>query len=124
MVLDRIPTLARLSVMRACGFAGLAILLTMAGTAHDPAQSFRIGAFLTLVLAVVLKYRADTYHRKSRIEESEVWIMLAPEERPPKQAARQLITTAMRVELREKALWAAACALLLAGLGAVLLLVF
>ena len=124
MPLDRIPALARLSVLRACGFAALAIVLTMAGTAHDPFQSFRIGAALTLVLALVLKYRADTYHRKSRIEESEVWIMLAPEERPTKDVARQMITKAMRAELREKALGAAACALLLTGVAVLLRLVF
>src|SRR5690606_11367933 len=104
-VMDRIRHLARLSVMRACGFSCLAVALVMMGTAFDPSASFRFGAVGMLVLAAALAVVGENYHRRRRIDETEVWIMLPEAERPPKEIARRLIVTAMRAELLEKAFW-------------------
>lgn len=109
--MERIRSLAKLSVLRACGFACLAIGVAMAGLAFDPAFAFRLGAVLMLILAAVLEARGRSYHRVRRITETEVWILLEDHERPSKEVARPLIVAAMEAELREKAGWALALAL-------------
>lgn len=120
--MHEIDKLARLSVLRASGFAGLAILMTMMGTAHDPAASMRFGAAGLLILSVVMVIMAQLYHRKRRIQDTEVWIMLAPENRPAPDVARRLIISAMRSHLLEKALWWALVALFLVVVSAVIVL--
>ena len=120
--MEEIDRLARLSVLRASGFAGLAILMTMMGTAHDPAASMRFGATGLLILSAVMMVMARVYHRRRRIQDSEVWIMLAPENRPAPDIARRLIIEAMRRHLLEKALWWAMAALFLVMVSATIVL--
>jgi hypothetical protein len=108
--MDRIGKLAAHSVLRGTGFAGLAVMLTMAGLLFDPPLALKVGGVGFLAIAVAMDVKAFVYPRKRRIRESEVWIMLADDERPPEQAARLLIVTAMQRELREKALWIAGAA--------------
>ncbi|HSP23675.1 MAG TPA: hypothetical protein VLQ65_00730 [Saliniramus sp.] len=108
--MDRIARLAAHSVLRGTGFAGLAIMLTMAGLLFDPPLALKVGGAGFLALAIIMDFKASIYPRKRRIRESEVWIMLADDERPPEQAARPLIVAAMQRELREKALWIAGAA--------------
>lgn len=121
--MDQITRLAALSVLRALAFSTLAIGLAMATLAFDPALSLRVGGLCFLVLAAVMEYRASVYPRLRRIRESEVWIMLPDEARPPEALARRLIIPAMQLELRRKGLWvagAAACCFclsLVAGLA-------
>ena len=117
--MTEIDRLARLSVLRASGFSGLAILMLMMGTAHDPAASLRYGAGGLVVLSLVMAFRAGRYHRLRRVEETEVWIMLAPGDRPPPRIARAAIVTAMRAQLIEKARWWAMLALCLLALSEV-----
>jgi hypothetical protein len=108
--MERIGQLAAHSVLRGTGFAGLAVMLTMAGLLFDPPLALKVGGVGFLAIAVAMDIKASVYPRKRRIRESEVWIMLADDERPPEQAARPLIVTAMQRELREKALWIAGAA--------------
>ncbi len=108
--MERIRQLAALSVLRGAGFAGLAVMLTMAALAFNPALALHVGGLGFLVLAIVMDVKASAYPRKRRIRESEVWIMMTEEERPAEHAARPLIVAAMQRELREKALWVAAAA--------------
>lgn len=115
--MDRITKLARLSVLRASGFSGIAILMVMMGSLHDPAAAFRYGAACLLVLSASMGHYGFRYHRRRRIEETEVWIMLRGEERPEKSVARRLIVAAMREQLLEKSLIWAYLALLLLGLS-------
>ncbi|MCG6121789.1 MAG: hypothetical protein MEP57_03650 [Microvirga sp.] len=115
--MDRIGQLAALSVLRATGFATLAIGLAMATLAFDPALSLQVGGIFFLLLAVVMDYRARVYPRKRRIRESEVWIMLADDQRPPEALARRLIVPAMQRELREKGLWVASVSAACLGLS-------
>lgn len=103
--MDKINRLARLSVLRAGGFACLAILMMMMGTAHDPALSLKCGAGGMLAVSAVMLFVGRNYHRRKRIEETEVWIMLGEAERPPIAVARTLIVNAMRDELLEKSAW-------------------
>lgn len=103
--MDKISRLARLSVLRAGGFACLAILMVMMGTAHDPALSMKCGAGGMLVVSAIMLFVGQNYHKRKRIEETEVWIMLAEADRPPAAVARTLIVNAMRGELLEKSAW-------------------
>ena len=114
-----IERLASIVVWRAFGFCWLAIGTAMSGLLFDLSLACRIGALFALVIAFAFQLRAVTYHRIRRIDETEVWILLDEHLRPPKALARGLIVQAMRLELREKALYAAIVG---AGLFAVSLL--
>ena len=46
------------TVLRACGFASLAIFCVMIGMSFMPRQAFQAGGFLTTVMAVVLILKA------------------------------------------------------------------
>ena len=105
--MQKIDRLASMVVWRGFGFAWLAIATAMSGLIFDLALAFRVGALLALVLALAMQFKAETYHRIKRITETEVWILLGEEGRPPKALARRLIVPAMRSELREKALYSA-----------------
>lgn len=120
---ERVQSLAAHSVLRGLGFAALGIGMVVAGMAFDPGAAFRAGAILSLGLAVAMALKAELYPRKRRISESEVWIMLAPEERPSKDQARRLIVPAMQRELRAKAVWVVQAALVFLGLSALALVV-
>lgn len=122
--MNQIARLARISVLRASAFAWLAILLSMSAGLENPALSFAFGAAGFLILSASMGFYARIYHRRRRIEDTEVWIMLRPEERPAKAAARTLIVNAMKEELVEKAIWwawlafgclAASAAIMVAG---------
>ncbi len=108
---------AEVSVGRAVGFAALAIFVTMAGLAFDPGLAFTIGAFLTLVLAGVLGFKAylapHTPYRRT-----EVWLMLEPTPAWSPEVAQRLVGTVLAATFRRYARLAAAVAvgLWLAGL--------
>lgn len=104
-IVEQITRLAKFSVLRASGFSGIAILMVMMGTAHDLSLSFRFGAGGFFVLSLVMATYARIYHRRGRVEETEVWIMLPEADRPTKPVARTLIVNAMREQLAQKALW-------------------
>ncbi len=103
--MDQIRRLAGFSVLRASGFSGIAILMVMMGTAHDTALSLRFGAGGFFALSLAMATYARLYHRRGRVEETEVWIMLPEADRPTKPIARTLIVSAMREQLAQKALW-------------------
>lgn len=105
--MDRIRRLAAVVVWRGFGFCWLAIGTAMSGLLADLVLACRIGALGGLTLALALEIRARTYHRIRRISETEVWILLPESERPERDVARRFIVTAMRDELREKALYSA-----------------
>jgi len=105
--MDRINQLASIVVWRGFGFCWLAIATAMSGLLFDLALACRVGAVLGFMVALAMQFRAETYHRIKRINDTEVWILLGEDGRPSKEMARQLIVPAMRDELREKALYSA-----------------
>jgi hypothetical protein len=105
--MHNIDRLASIVVWRGFGFSWLAIAAAMSGMIFDLSLACRVGSILALVLALVMQFKAETYHRIRYINESEVWILLGEGARPSKEIARQLIVPAMRDELREKALYSA-----------------
>jgi len=105
--MTRIERLASIVVWRSFGFCWLAIATAMSGLLFDVPLACRVGALLGLVVALVLQFKAATYHRIRRIDETEVWIMLEDSARPAREVAHRMIVAAMRVELHEKALYSA-----------------
>ncbi|MDP2119350.1 MAG: hypothetical protein Q8S27_09975 [Hoeflea sp.] len=118
--MDKISRLARLSVLRAGGFGCLAILMVMMGTAHNPALSIKCGAGGMLLISAIMLLVGQNYHKRKRIQDTEVWIMLTEAERPPAPVARRLIVTAMRGELLEKSAWSALTAIAMLAISVAL----
>ena len=106
--MNDIERLAEISVLRASGFAGIAIFLIMLTTAYDPAASLVFGALGLAILAISMTVYARYYHFRARIDDTEVWNMLARDNRPEMSVARPLIIGAMQAQLTEKSGWWAA----------------
>lgn len=94
-ILERIESLATVSVARGCGFAMIAIGTTMVGLVYDPVQCLQIGGILSLLTTLVLILKAFNADRKP-YRDTEVWLMLAPEERPPTTIAQGLVSRALK----------------------------
>lgn len=90
-----IERLAEISVARGCGFALLGIVTTMTGLSAEPAQAFKAGGILTLMMCAVLLLKAGNALRRS-YKATEVWIMLPKPQRPKAEVAQQLIGCALR----------------------------
>lgn len=93
--MDAIARAAYVSVGRACGFAGLAILTFMVGLSYEPVLSARMGAMLSLALTATLLFKAWRAEAKP-FKSTEAWIILTDSERPPAAAAQQVIGQALR----------------------------
>jgi hypothetical protein len=86
---------ANVSVARGHGFGLLAIFAVMVGCSSDIVLALKSGGLLCLVMcaALVLKaWRADRRPYKT----TELWLMLAPSERPHASIAQQVIANVLR----------------------------
>lgn len=93
--MDAIRNAAYVSVGRACGFAGLAVFCVMFGLSFEPILAARAGAVLCLMLAVVLS--AYAYFAPTRsYKRTELWLILAKDQRPPKAFAQDVIGRALQ----------------------------
>ncbi len=108
-MLERIEYLARVSVSRACGFAGLAIVTFFVGMSGDMPAAFRSAGMLSLLASLVLLLKAHQAPSRS-YKKTELWLMLRPEERPEPAIAQQIIGTVLRETFLRFALHAAAVA--------------
>lgn len=93
--MDAIDNAAYISVGRACGFAGLAVMCIMLGLSFEPVLAARTGGILALSLALILcvfALRAPSrpYNR------TELWLILAKEHRPPAPIAQIVVGRALR----------------------------
>jgi hypothetical protein len=98
--METIERVAYLSVGRACGFGGLAILCFMVGLSFDPHLAARTGGILSLVMTGILLLRGVTAPTRP-YKRTETWLMLAESERPPAHIAQAAIGSI----LREAYLW-------------------
>ncbi len=89
--LDLYRRLAVLSVARACGFAGLATLCVMVGTASDVALSFKAGGYCALMTCVILLMKARQAPGRP-VKRTELWVMLEKAERPPEPVAQMMLS--------------------------------
>ena len=98
--MEAIEKAAFVSVGRACGFAGFALVLLMLGLSFEPVLATRTGSLLGLVLmGILFGYSARAPVRPYK--RTEAWLILPKDERPPATIAQRVIGQA----LRETYLW-------------------
>ena len=83
------------TVLRACGFASLAIFCVMIGLSFLPRTAFQAGGFLSMVTTLVLVLKAYEARTKDH-RQTEMWLYLPKERRPPEAFAQRTIATVMR----------------------------
>lgn len=93
-------------VMRACGFASLAIFCIMVGFSFEPRIAFQTGGVLTLVMVGVLYFKAREARTKD-YRRTEMWLYLPKELRPPHAYAQFVSSTVMRETYLTFAYWTA-----------------
>lgn len=93
--MDLFREVAMFAIGRAVFFGGFAISMIMLAFAFDFSVSLRAGAIMTLILSAVLLWFGQTaFARKP--EKSEVWILLAEDDRPRSDAARRVFLQVMQ----------------------------
>ena len=93
--MDEIRRVAVACVGRAVMFGALAIGCVMIGFSFAPVSAFRSGALLTLVMALVLMWKAMAAGSKNP-KHTEVWLYLDEKSRPIESHARVVFGTVMR----------------------------
>lgn len=106
-------------VLRACGFASLAIFCIMIGLSFEPRIAFQTGGMLTLLMVGILLLKAREALTKNH-RRTEMWLYLPKDLRPPEAAAQRITSAVMRETYLTFALWSAKVA---AGMWLVALLV-
>jgi hypothetical protein len=101
---DDIRRIAYEIVLRACGFASLAIFCIMIGLSFNPLVSFQSGGFLTSVMTGILVLKAYEARTKP-YRRTEMWLYLPKEARPPEAVAQRVTATIMRETYLNFALW-------------------
>ena len=94
-MLEIVEKLAEFSVARACGFAMLAILVTIVGLVDEPAIALKTGAVLSLLTSMILLLKAALAESKPH-RSTELWLLLKPNERPHEAVAQRVIALALR----------------------------
>ena len=95
------------TVLRACGFATLAIFCVMIGFSFQPRLAFQSGGTLTMLMTLVLVYKAFEARTKD-YRKTEMWLYLSKEERPPATFAQWASATVLRETYLQFALWTSA----------------
>jgi hypothetical protein len=94
------------TVLRACGFASLAIFCIMIGMSFMPKAAFQAGGFLTMLMSAVLILKAFEARTKN-YRRTEMWLYLPKESRPPQAFAQKMISDIMRETYLQFARWTA-----------------
>ena len=121
--MDAIENAAYITVGRACGFAGFAVLVLMAGLSFDPAFAARTGGILCFGIAGLL-YLYALRARSRPYKRTELWVVLAKEARPPAEVAQRLIGEVLRITYITFAKQAAGLGLVLVLASLILKLLF
>jgi hypothetical protein len=95
IALDQLRRLAFLSIGRACGFAGFAILCVMIGLSYDPLMATRVGGIFTTMMTILLLIRARLALTQN-IRRTEMWLMLEDGDRPAREYAQWVGSTVLR----------------------------
>jgi hypothetical protein len=110
--MNAIEKAANISVGRACGFCGLAIICIMVGFSQHLALSAQAGGIFALIVAGVLALKAAIAYR-TPYRDTETWLILDESQRPPKHQAQQIIAPVLRRVYLEYARFAAIAAMTL-----------
>jgi hypothetical protein len=104
--MEEMRRIAYETVLRACGFASLAIFCVMIAFSFLPRSAFQAGGFLTIVMTLVLMLKAHEARTKDH-RRTEMWLYLPKERRPPQAYAQQTISVLMRDIYLQFAQWTA-----------------
>jgi len=100
------------TVLRACGFASLAIFCVMIGMSFMPTLAFQAGGFLTTMMSGILILKAFEARTKD-YRRTEMWLYLEKDQRPPAAYAQWASATVLRETYLTFALWTAAIAIVM-----------
>ena len=100
------------TVLRACGFASLAIFCVMVGFAFNAHAAFQAGGILTTVMALVLILKAREALTKD-YRKTEMWLCLPKDVRPPEAYAQWASATVLRYTYLTFAMWTSGIAIIL-----------
>jgi hypothetical protein len=114
--MERMRRVAYETVMRACGFASLAIFCVMTGMSFQPKLAFQAGGFLSTLMAAILILKAHEARTKD-YRHTEMWLYLSKEERPPAAYAQWASATVLRETYLTFALWTSVVAIVLWSLA-------
>jgi hypothetical protein len=104
--MEEIRRIAYETVLRACAFASLAIFCVMIGLSFLPRTAFQAGGFLTIAMTFVLVLKAYEARTKNH-RQTELWLYLPKELRPPQAHAQRTISMIMRETYLVFARWTA-----------------
>jgi len=108
--MEHMRRIAYETVLRACGFASLAIFCVMIGMSFMPRLAFQAGGTLTTIMVIVLIYKA--YEARTRdYRRTEMWLYLEKNERPPASCAQWASATVLRETYLQFALWTSVVAI-------------
>ena len=110
--MDHMRRVAFETVLRACGFASLAIFCVMIGLSFEPRAAFQAGGFLTTLMALILIFKAREALTKN-YRKTEMWLYLPKELRPPESYAQWASATVLRETYLTFARWTAAIAIVM-----------
>lgn len=102
--MEEMRRIAYETVLRACGFASLAIFCVMIGLSFLPRSAFQAGGFLSILMTLVLIVKAWEARTKDH-RRTEMWLYLPKESRPPQASAQRTVSTIMRETYLLFALW-------------------
>jgi len=100
------------TVLRACGFASLAIFCVMIGMSFMPTLAFQAGGFLTTMMSGILILKAFEARTKD-YRRTEMWLYLEKDQRPPAAYAQWASATVLRETYLTFARWTAAIAIVM-----------
>jgi hypothetical protein len=104
--MDDMRRIAFETVLRACGFASLAIFCVMIGLSFEPRAAFKAGGMLTLLMTAVLMLKAYEARTKNH-RRTELWLYLSEEQRPPEPYAQRACSAVLQETYLTFARWAA-----------------
>ena len=108
--MEHMRRIAYETVLRACGFASLAIFCVMIGASFDPRAAFQAGGILTMLMTLILAYKAREALTKP-YRRTEMWLYLPKDLRPPDTHAQWASSTVLRETYLTFAKWTAAIAM-------------
>jgi len=82
----------------------------MVGLSFEPRLAFQAGGFLTLLMAVILIFKAHEARRKDH-RRTEMWLYLPKEQRPPEAYAQWASATVLNETYLTFARWSAAASI-------------
>ena len=102
--MEHMRKIAYETVLRACGFACLAIFCVMIGMSFDPRLAFQAGGFLTTIMAFVLVLKSREALSKD-YRRTEMWLYIDKDFRPPEAYAQWASATVLRDTYLTFAMW-------------------